>query len=451
MSNLSEITRRKFLWMAGISAAAMNVASIIPAAHADSSDVQAIAQDAYIWGLPIVCIRWYFEWAHQNNIPLNAFTGNPNLSVPADKAVGPCMNLLYGFAWLDVTHEPLVLHVPDVGDRYYSIQLIDEYSNDFTYVGRRATGSREGRYLIVSPSWKGNVPPGLTKIKSPTNRILVLTRTLVKGDDDLPAAQAVQRQYALAPLGEYPRIPPKDLYFLQTIPIPDFSTLGVQFFDQLSAALSSLSISPEDASALRRFATIGIKPGAHPSQSPNEAVRNALIAAVPAANTEIIHAAVAANVNGWSVNYKITNFIQDPLVKASANLYGPGTHVAQEALYFIGKPDEPLTGTNNYVLRFAPGAALPVNAFWSLSAYEGPQFYLIKNSINRYAIGTVTAGLKHADDGSLEIQLQSKAPETGTSNWLPISSGPFHLILRTYQPKPELIDGTYKPPALQKV
>lgn len=452
MSNLSEVTRRKFLWMAGIGTAAIGASSFIPSAHtADSDDALAIAQDAYIWGLPIVCIRWYFEWAHQNNVPFNRFAGNPNLSVPDDKAIGPCMNLLYGFAWLDVTHEPLVLYVPETNDRYYSIQLMDEYSNDFAYVGRRATGTKEGKYLIVGPSWKGTVPHGLTKIESLTNRIFVLTRTLVKGDDDSPAAQEIQRQYALAPLNEYPRIPSKDLYFLQTIPFPDFSTLGVQFFDQLSAALSSLPVQPEDVAALRRFAKIGIEPGAHPTQSHDEAVRAALLKAVPAANSRIINADVAANVNGWSVNYKVTNFIKDPLLKASANLFGPGTHVAQEALYFIGKPDEPLIGTNKYVLRFAAGALPPVNAFWSLSAYEGPGFYLIQNPINRYAIGTVTSGLKQNADGSLEIQLQKEAPDQGTSNWLPISSGPFHLILRTYQPSPELIDGTYKVPALQKV
>jgi hypothetical protein len=59
--------------------------------------------------------------------------------------------------------------------------------------------------------------------------------------------------------------------------------------------------------------------------------------------------------------------------------------------------------------------------------------------------------LKHGDDGSLELLLQKEAPEKGTSNWLPIASGPFHLVLRMYQPRPELIDGTYKVPALQKV
>jgi hypothetical protein len=453
MSNQLQLSRRRFLWLTGAGAAAMGAMSLVPSLRAsESEDALAIAQDAYIWGLPIVCIRWYFEWAHQNNIPINRFTGNPNLSVPSDKAVGPCMNLLYGFAWLDLTQEPLVLHVPETSDRYYSVQLIDEYSNDFAYVGRRATGTQEGKYLIVGPSWTGSVPQGVTKIESLTNRVFVLTRTLVKGDDDLPNAQAIQRQYAVAPLSQYPRASSNDLYFLQTIPIPDFSTLGIQFFDQLSAALASLPVQAQDAAPLARFARIGIAPGAHPSQTRDEALRSALLKAVPAANEQIIRADVAADVNGWSVNYHVTNIIKDPLLKASANLYGPGTHVAQEALYFIAKPELRLDGgARNYVLKFAAGALPPVNAFWSLSAYEGREFYLIPNPINRYAIGTVTSGLQYNPDGSLEVQLQKHAPELGTSNWLPVADGPFHLILRTYQPQPALISGDYRPPALQKV
>jgi hypothetical protein len=459
MAQTSDVTRRRFISLAALGAA--GAAAIQSAGHellaraedapSASDDAFSLAQDAYIWGLPIVCIRWYFEWARENNVPLNRFTGNPYVNVPADNAVGPCMNLLYGCAWLDVSKEPLVLHVPDTGDRYYCVQLIDEFSNDFIYVGRRTTGTKAGQYLIAGPAWKGDVPAGVTKIVSPTNRLFVLTRTLVRGDDDVVAAQQIQRRYGLLPLSEHPRTPAPNLYFLQTIPIPDFSTLSLQFFDQLSAALSSLKLSDEDANQLRRFEKLGIMPGARPSQTTDVALRGALTKAVPAANQRIINAPVTAKVNGWTVNYNVVPVIRDPLLKASANLFGPGTHINLEALYFIADPALRLSGENRYTLRFAAGALPPVDAFWSLTPYEGPQFYIIPNPINRYLIGTVSSGLKYEADGSLEIQLQKDAPSQGTSNWLPIPAGPFHLILRTYQPQLALRNGEYKVPALQKV
>jgi hypothetical protein len=195
------------------------------AAATESTEASAIGQDAYIWGFPLVQSRWYFDLARQKNVALNRFYGKQHLSKPSDKAVGPNIDTLYGFAWLDLAPEPQLIHVPDTNDRYYCIQLIDAYANTFRYIGRRATGTKEGTYAVVGPEWKGTLPTGIQRIDAPTNLVLAFTRTLVAGDADLPAAQAIQRQYALAPLSAYPRIhPPDDIADadLSLFPIPHF-------------------------------------------------------------------------------------------------------------------------------------------------------------------------------------------------------------------------------------
>jgi hypothetical protein len=150
------------------------------------------------------------------------------------------------------------------------------------------------------------------------------------------------------------------------------------------------------------------------------------------------------------VNYKVTNFIKDPLLRAAVNRIGPATHIAQEALYFGAKPEgQPLNGTNKYVLKFDAGGLPPVDAFWSLTLY-GADFLLVENPINRYSIGDRTAGLVYGGDGSLEIQIQNQPPERGTANWLPAPVGPYELVLRTYQPRPALFNGSYKIPRLRQ-
>jgi hypothetical protein len=173
---------------------------------------------------------------------------------------------------------------------------------------------------------------------------------------------------------------------------------------------------------------------------------------VPVAADRIRKADFSTNVNGWSTNYKVTNFIKDPLLRAAVNQYGPATHIAQEALYFGAKSNgQSLSGENKYVLKFPAGQLPPVDAFWSLTIY-GQNFFLVENRINRYSIGDRTAGLVYGSDGSLEIQVQAEPPASGISNWLPSPpSGAFQLILRTYQPRPALFNGNYKIPALQKV
>jgi hypothetical protein len=455
MSDKSEVTRRRFLWSVGASAASMSTMSLSPFALAiESAEASAIAQDAYIWGFPLVQTRWYFDLARQKNVAVNRFYGKQHLSKPSDGSIGPNIDTLYGYAWLDLAREPQVLRVPDTNDRYYCIQLIDAYANTFKYVGRRATGTKEGTYAVVGPRWRGSLPAGIQRIDAPTSLVLAFTRTLVTGDADLPAAQTIQRQYALAPLSSYPRIhPPGEIADadLSLFPIPRFGARGIDFFDDLAAGLAAAPPPADDLASLRRFAKVGIEPGGHPSRSQDRSTLSSLRDAVPVADARIKQADYSTKLNGWTVNYKVTNFIKDPLLRAAVNRYGPATHIAQEALYFSAKPEgQPLNGTDKYVLKFNAGGLPPVDAFWSLTLY-GADFLLVQNPINRYSIGDRTAGVVYGADGSLEIQIQNQTPERGSSNWLPAPAGPYELVLRTYQPRPSLFNGTYQLPPLRQV
>lgn len=102
--------------------------------------------------------------------------------------------------WLDLSGGPLALHVPDMPDRYYSVQFTDPANNtSFAYVGSRTTGTRAGDYLITGPGWQGEVPNGLVRISSPNRSVLVLGRVLVKNDGDVALAHALAKQIQLTP------------------------------------------------------------------------------------------------------------------------------------------------------------------------------------------------------------------------------------------------------------
>ncbi len=109
---------------------------------------------------------------------------------------------LLSAGWLDLRQGPQILHVPDMSGRYYSVQFTDPSNNtNFAYVGRRATGTQAGNYLISGPGWQGAVPGGVARISSPNNSVLVIGRVLVTGDSDLPAAYGLAKQIQLTPLG----------------------------------------------------------------------------------------------------------------------------------------------------------------------------------------------------------------------------------------------------------
>ncbi len=115
--------------------------------------------------------------------------------------VGVNHDTLSTAGWLDLSKGPLVLHVPDMYDRYYSVQFTDPLKNtNFAYVGKRTTGTQAGDYLIAGPGWNGQVPGGMTQISSPNNSVLLLGRVLVENDSDLATAYDLSKHIQLTPL-----------------------------------------------------------------------------------------------------------------------------------------------------------------------------------------------------------------------------------------------------------
>jgi hypothetical protein len=115
--------------------------------------------------------------------------------------VGVNHDTLSTAGWLDLSKGPLVLHVPDMKDRYYSVQFTDPSKNtNFAYVGTRTTGTQAGDYLITGPGWNGQVPSGMKQIASPNKSLLVLGRVLVESDSDLSTAYDLSKEIHLTPL-----------------------------------------------------------------------------------------------------------------------------------------------------------------------------------------------------------------------------------------------------------
>ncbi|HUI89577.1 MAG TPA: DUF1254 domain-containing protein [Anaerolineales bacterium] len=144
-------------------------------------------------------------------IPINTLYTEPQalfadpLHAPASASklmtTGVNHDTLLTVGWLDLSRGPLALHVPDVNDRYYSVQFTDPSKNaNFAYVGKRTTGTRAGDFLVTGRGWKGRVPSGMKQISSPNNSVLVIGRVLVYNDSDLATAYDLSRQIQLTPL-----------------------------------------------------------------------------------------------------------------------------------------------------------------------------------------------------------------------------------------------------------
>lgn len=256
----------------------------------------------------------------------------------------------------------MILSVPNTEGRYYTIQFQDAYTNTFNYVGKRTTGTVEGNYVIVGPDWQGELPAGLPVIKSPTNTVWALGRTLVDGPADLPAVRSLQQQYTLTPLSLYPGSPPTELPPIPNpnpLPRPqDVGKSGIQFFDELSALLKDNPPPADESPLLERFAQVGIGVNRQPSQEVTDpdilaGLTQGIVEAERLIDQKWLN--IGTTTNGWRVNYDIGDYGNDYLLRAAVAKYALAVNVAQESLYFLANVDangNPLVGTNEYVLTF---------------------------------------------------------------------------------------------------
>jgi hypothetical protein len=432
-----------------------------------SNNPQDIATLAYIWGYPLVSVVRLVDYSSSPNVPaapgrgpINTFSSFP--SFPTSNftdIVSINVDTLYSFGLLNLKKEPVVLQVPPISGRYYTLQFIDAYSNNFLYIGSRLNDTTGGTYLITGPNWKGEVPPSMKEIKSPTNTVDIGGRIFVNGTADVPNVNAIQAKLMLTPLSAFgrnttsPQPVTSETNASKQVPIgPQPSlipTTGIKIFDEISKDMADNPPPVADSEVLAKFATIGIGPALTPSDTKNDTIRAALENGI-AEGEKIIDAQVqnlGMKVNGWLVNLDAGNYGTNYLLRAGVAKFGLGANSPEEAVYpstFTDNQGQKLTGTNNYLIHFDKGQTPPVNAFWSITLYNNKS-YLAENPINRYSISQHTEGLKYNPDGSLDIYIQHASPGADKeSNWLPSPSGEFNLVLREYNPQDAILKGEYQ-------
>jgi hypothetical protein len=375
---------------------------------------------------------------------------------------GGCPNndTLYSLSWVDLGQEPVILSHPDMGDRYFTFQLAAMTSDNFAYVGSRTTGSNAGHFALVGPGWNGELPDGVTPIeRSPTPWILVAGRTLIDGVEDLPAVRALQQQYGLTPLslwGTDQQVPDQRDVFEPVRSTED--PLGP--WKALNAMLVENPPPAEHAILLKQFATIGIGPGLDVDTQP-AAVKENLVRAFGGGmrllKQHFLSGDWATVVNGWRYPPRTEGRFGDELLHRAADqsLAGIVANDPQEAVYLLNFTDDngaKFSGDHRYELQFTGDNLPPVDAFWSLTMYAA-DYNLVANPLNRYSIGDRTPNLAKDADGGMTLYIQATSPGADKeSNWLPCpAEGTWFIILRMYQPRDEVIEATWRCPAVRKV
>ncbi|PTR32514.1 hypothetical protein C8J98_10567 [Luteibacter sp. OK325] len=439
-------------------------------AGVSEAEARVIARDAYVYGLPMVdTYRVMYAYSvdkgnPQYKGPFNSVLNIARVFTPDDTAfVTPNSDTPYTFAGLDLRSEPVVITVPKMeANRYFVFQLMDLYTFNFAYIGSRTTGNDGGNYLITGPGWKGEAPKGISKvIPSETSLLSVVGRTQLFNPADLDNVKKIQAGYKVQPLSTFegtpapPAAPAVD--WVKPIP-PTEERTSLAFFNELAFLLQFAQPPHASEAVLReRFAEIGIEPGKPFNASTlSPELKEALEQGMLDGQKQIDEKRASLHGRTDELFGDRAFLKNDYVTRATGTQVGIGANSRDEALYPILDHDaqgEPLDGSKHkYTLHFAKGEQPPVNAFWSITMYDLPKQLLVKNPIDRYLINSpMLPQMKTDTDGGVTIYIQSDSPgKDKEANWLPAPKGPFVTFMRYYWPKPALLAGQWKTPAIQR-
>jgi hypothetical protein len=478
------LTKRDLLRSAALAAITASTAKSVSVHAQTSADrpgflkAKDIAEAGFIYGLPIVMgYGVMYEFAVDRNsgqfkAPFNQIANAANVFTYKDTAVvTPNSDTPYSVVWMDLRAEPLVLSVPPVDPkRYYSVMLCDGNTYNYGYIGTRATGSEAGDYMVVAPDWKGATPPGIKKVfRSSTQFSMAIYRTQLFSPDDLDNVKKVQAGYKVQTLSAYLKQPAPTAAATIDFPKIDKELAKTNFFDYLDFALQFAPAQENEKEIRAQLASIGVGPGKTFNFKDLPLEQKLEVGLGMKEGEKKVDEAVAnagKAINGWRVSSLFGDsafFNGDWLKRAAGAKGGIYGNNAEEAMYPARRTDsdgQTLDGSqHNYTLTFPAGQLPPVNAFWSLTMYDGKSQLLIENPINRYLINSpMLPTMKTNADGSLTFYIQNKSPGADKeSNWLPAPNGPIYLVLRLYWPKaepPSILppgEGTWQPPDIKRV
>jgi len=378
----------------------------------------------------------------------NRFSHDRNLAGPGYVEFKvPNSDTLYSNAWLNLSSGPVEVTIPPTSLSYYTLNFFDMFGTP-TNLSTRTVGSKGGRFLIVPPEWQGEAPSGVTLYHARTRHMWILMRVFAQTDREVAAARHFQDNVSIVPkAGAAPA-----LATTLTPPAPASGAAGLlRVLDFILRTDGPLPGEQALVATFRPLDVLNDQPFDFASLDPASrgAVEQGYRDAMTLIDTSKTQLGKPTG-TGWSRVDK-GKYGYNYVRRAAINAAGLGANVPEENSSFTtfidGSKAKLDAATGDYVLTLDPPPQ--VNAFWSATLYDAKTFELYPNALKRYLINDRTRGLKTGPKGSVTIRIQH-AP-TKDANWLPAPDGPFFVVIRSYTPRPEMLDGRWLPMPISRV
>jgi len=433
-----------------------------------NEQMKRLAEEVYVYAYPLVLMDVTKQVATAKT-PVNTFAHKRTASESGAESVRPNADMLMSTAWLDLSKEPIVFSVPDTHGRYYLFEAQDAWTNVFSSLGKRVTGTDKADFAIVGPRWKGTLPPGVEEVKAPTEMVLLTGWTQASGKGDYAAVNKLQDQYKLSPLSRFAKTsarsggaaptPPPAKVDLKMPPAEQVAKMDARtFFNRVAMLLPGNPPSKEDASMVDKMKKLGVVAGQPFDPSKLDAPTLEGIDEAPKGTQDAMSAAAkgtggAEIRNGWTFHLDLGRYGINYGKRAFVAWMGLEAPAPEDEIVMTTRLDgagKSLDGAGQYVIHFDSGKMPPVDGGWSVTLYNDKQTFAT-NALDRHALSDRDK-LKANADGSIDIYVQNANPGGDKeANWLPAPKGPFNLVLRMYAPKQELTAGRWAPPPVKRM
>ncbi|MCR9209928.1 MAG: DUF1254 domain-containing protein [bacterium] len=433
---------------------------------------KSLARMAFLWGHPMVNMMNRQSALTQIPEPGRLFGALPAAPMnrvgmlndyinPGQRSVAcPNQDVVYGLGFLDLGKEPVVLQVPDFGDRFWVYAIYDQRTDQVGHLGK-PYNSEPGFYLLTGPNYEGGTPEGFVDaLRSPTDVANIIPRVFMDDtEEDREAIQPAINNISVYPLSEYTG----EVKVVDWSNAPSFGEAASggetkwvkpqKYFDQLEIVLATVAPQPGEEALYSQFRALLAVAKREPK------IKQLLHDTAVEMDEQMIADFLNWKYNGkpagnnwnrsqnnaqWGVDY------HNRVSTSRSNIFDNRPNETQYFYTDFTTEGQKLDGNNNYKIYFAAGELPPVNGFWSLTLYDKEHFFH-DNDLERYSLGTKNKTLKYGDDGSLVLYAGSKSPGADKkSNWLPAPDDVFSLYLRAYWGKEGITEGTWKPPIVEK-
>ena len=429
-----------------------------------------LARELYFYAFPLA---YFARYRHagvtqtdrlvRKRLTINAWAHADQIVTP-ESFGAPQTDTLYSLLVADLTAEPVLIRIPQMDGRYWSIQCCDFFGTTFAMINRRNT-QKASLVALVGPDWKGALPKDVDSVyRSPTRWAFNAMRTHFTSEADRAVMMALRSQFAALPLSALSGGQPRGQWQSPGLTPTERGTDPLADFRLIAAMWQECRPPAADRRLLARFAPLGFGPGARPeiarlAQSIRAVLARAEAEGFATMQKLVSDRGVMQTANGWNQpnpqlgTYRDGNHLYRAIVAQTGII---GTPPSENVYMTMQKlpAGEQLSGDARYELTFDAASLKLADAFWSLHAYRYPTMSVIANPLGRYGISSRSEGLRQNGDGSLTLYLQRDDPGEGkTANWLPINlpGEPYMLITRAYEPTGAIAALTWAGPRVVRV